>query len=312
METDTPTQEAPVTQETTTTEASQEITWENSPIAQVYNPDGTPKAEAATALAEMGKEDLTGYALRNGQDFFTALKTGKDAAKFAGQKLDGVIKMPGEDATDDERIQFNKSLGALESAEDYAANIWPDELPEGFQKDEGLAGLLAEHAAKSPVMTADSVKELASKFIAHQQEQQSSMMEQHQQDAETKAKEVADKLTVELGGSLKYKEFSDGMKDMVTSPEFAEMGFQFQRNEDGTVSSENPLHAAMLSDPAVLRFMKERMDASKPANIPGQTPSNFSSETNEEKAQELYRKHGVGGFKSSKHLNEYNRLRGIS
>ena len=138
------------------------------------------------------------------------------------------------------------------------------------------------------------------------------MIERQYQEAEAAAKEVADKLAVELGGSLKYKEFSDGMKEMLTSQDFAEMGFQFQRNEDGTLSSENPLHAAMLSDPAVLRFMKERMDANKPANIPGQAPSNFSSETNDEMAQELYRKHGVGGFKSSKHLNEYNRLRGIS
>lgn len=302
------------TQEATvaTQEASREITWENSPIAKVYNPDGTPKSEAAKALAELGKDDLAGYALRNGQDFFTALKTGKDAAAYASQKQEGMVKLPGEDATDEDRAAFNKALGALEKPEDYAANMWPDDLPEGFQKDEKLAGIFAAHAAKNPVATAESVKGLVSEVIAYQQEQQTAMMEDYAKQAEEAATKTREALTIEMGGTSKYEEFSKSMKEAITSREFSELGFEFFRNEDGTVTSHNPLHTAMLSDPAILRLLKDRMDATRPAAIPGQAPMTVSGETREEQARAYYEKHGVGGFKSTKHLEEYNRLRGIT
>jgi hypothetical protein len=293
------------------TPSSDTVTWDNSPIAKIYNPDGTPKAEAAAALAEMGQEDLAGFALRNGQDLFAALKSGKDNQTAARAKTEGMIKIPSEDATETDRSEFNKSLGALETPEDYKANMWPDELPEGFEKDEGLAGVFAEHAAKNPVNTAEGVKALVASVIEYQAKQQEDMAEQYRAQAEEAATKTKEALTIEMGGNSAFEKFSIDMKDMVTSQEFSELGFEFVRNEDGTVSSENPLHAAMLSDPAILRLFNERMTANAPASIPGSTPSQMSPSDRNKAAKEFYAKHGVGGFKSSEHLAEYNRLRGI-
>ena len=289
------------------------VTWENSPIAKIYNPDGTPTQNAANALAEMGREDIAGHALRNGQDLFTALKTGKDAAAFASSKQEGMVKIPGEDATPEDRAAFNKSLGALESKEDYLSKIWPDNLPDDFQKDEGLAGILAEHAASSPVLNAASAQDLVGKVVAYQAEQMEALDKQAFEASEKAALEVADTLTAELGGKPQFEQFSNDAKDLLTSKEFQDLGFQFSRDEGGKLRTENPQHAAMLADPAILRMLKMVSDFKKPAGVPAGNaqPRSSDAEANRKEAAEMARKN-PNGFKSQEDLNKYNQLLGIS
>lgn len=289
-----------------------EITWENSPIAQVYNPDGSPKDTAAQALAEMGKEDLAGYALRNGQDIFTALKTGKDATAFASQKLEGVVKLPGEDATDEDRAKFNQALGALDNPEDYLKDIWPEDLPEGFQKDDKLASLLAEHATSNPVLNTESVKGLVGKFIAHQNEQIAEMQKTELEAAQEAANVTKDTLTAEMGGTVQFEQFAKSAKEAMTSTEFQQFGFEFKPDENGKLSTDNPLHAALLNDPAFLRLLKSNIDAKAPAGIPSGQVHAQSQQDNDAKARELYENFGVGGWKDSAKMNEYYRLKGIT
>ena len=292
---------------------SEPMTWEDSPIAQVYNPDGTPKAEAAKALAGMGREDIAGHALRNGQDFFTALKTGKDAAAFASSKQEGMVKMPGEDASDEDRATFNQSLGALSSKEDYMANMWPDDLPKDFARDEGLADVFAEHVSKFPINTAESTKALVAGVLAYQGTQQETGQQEYAAEAEKQAKATADTLTVELGGKGNFKEFSDNAKALVTSKEFQEMGFNFTVAEGGALEADNPLHAAMLTDAPILRMIKSMVASNAPAGIPQNNPSTASRADNEGKAREIYKEFGAGpgGWRSTEKMEEYYQLKGI-
>lgn len=297
--------------ETTTSLDGGEVTWENSPIAKVYNPDGTPRDDAAVALTAMGREEIAGHALRNNQDLFTALKTGKDAASFASSKIEGMVKIPTDESTDEERAKFNESLGALDSAEKYLENIWPENLPDDFNKDEGLAKILAEHAAKNPVLNADSTKELASKVIEYQQGQITEIQKNQFEESQKVAESTKNTLTAELGGIVQFEEFSKEARDALTSDDFKKMGFEFEI-KDGKLSSANPQQAQLASDPAFLRLLKSHLDLTRPEKIPGEVATGVTSQSADEKARAIFEEFGAGGWKSAEKLAEYNRLRGIS
>tara|TARA_R110000822_G_scaffold90467_3_gene209152 strand:- start:4395 stop:5330 length:936 start_codon:yes stop_codon:yes gene_type:complete len=291
------------------------ITWENSPIAQIYNPDGTQKADAPTAMAALGKEDIAGHTLRNGQGLWTALKTGKDATAFASQKQeerDGFIKLPGEDATDDDRSKFSESIGALSSKEDYLAQIWPDDLPEGFAKDESLADIFAGHVALNPVNSAESTKQLVAKVIGYQGEQIEAHEKTEAEEAEKQELDTRDKLIVACGGTEHYNKFAKEAKADVISKEVLDMGFTFQRGEGDDVVATDPLDARLLTHLPFLLFLKERADSRRSAGIPRADPGGSSQGTNDEKARAIYEEAGVGGWKSTDKMKEYYRLKGIS
>lgn len=290
----------------------QEVTWENSPIARIYNPDGTPKADAAKVFDEMGKGEIAGHALRNGQDLFTALKTGRDATAFASQKMEGVVKLPGEDATDDQRAEFHKALGALPSKDDALASIWPDDLPEGYQKDEGLAEMIADHVATNPVNTADSLKQLVVKFDELQSQRLEEIQKTSLEEAQKVADATKDTLTAELGGTTAFETFAKDAGDFAVDGKLKEFGFEFYRGEDGKLQSDNPTHQAMLSDVASLRWIKSTMEAYKPARLPGSNPDQAGTVDADTRARELYNKFaGPGGWTSDKAYSEYKKLRGI-
>lgn len=308
-----------MSEETATEQASnslessqaQAVTWENSPIAAIWNPDGTPKAEGAQAFNAQGRDDLAGFALRNGQDLFTTLKTGRDAVSRFQTATEGTIRIPGEDSSAEDRQAFNKALGALDNKDDYLKSIFPDDLPEGFEKDEGLAGILAEHASTNPVLTPASAKELVAKVIAYQTESFNGMEVKQLEEATAKAQETRDVITAELGGTKQFEQFSANMKEFATSKAAEEMGFSFQMGEDGKVVTNNPLHAALLSDPAGLRLLKTAMEKHLPAGLPQSTGSGSSSAAdNESKASEMARLN-PNGFKSQADLDKYNSLLGI-
>ena len=291
------------------TTQAQEVTWENSPIAAIWNPDGTPKAEGAKAFNEQGRDDLAGFALRNGQDLFTTLKTGRDAVSRFQTATEGTVRIPGEDATPEDRQAFNKSLGALDNKEDYLKSLFPENLPEGFQKDEGLASILAEHAVSSPVLTADSARELASKVIEYQQGQIKTFEEKQLEEATTNAQATRDLITAELGGTVQFEKFSEGMKEFALSKAAQDMGFQFQKGEDGKLFTENPLHAALLSDPTGLRLLKTAMEKHVPAGLPGSNVSTSATTNNLAEASEMVKKY-PNGFKTQADQDRYNYLIG--
>lgn len=305
-ETTTTEETSAATEQTTETQA---VTWENSPIAAIWNPDGTPKADGAKAFNDQGRDDLAGFALRNGQDIFTTLKTGRDAVSRFQTATEGTIKIPGEDASPEDRQAFNKSLGALDNKEDYLKSLFPESLPEGFQKDEGLASILAEHAVSSPVLTADSAKDLASKVIEYQQGQLKSFEEKQLEEAATNAQATRDLMTTELGGTAQFEKFSDVMKEFAVSKAAQDLGFKFQKGEDGKLFTENPLHAALLSDPTGLRLLKTAMEKFMPAALPNGSEASTTSQDNLKEASDMVRRF-PNGFKTQADQDRYNHLIG--
>ena len=296
---------------TTTTEQSQEaqsVTWENSPIAAIWNPDGTPKAEGAKAFNEQGRDDLAGFSLRNGQDLFTTLKTGRDAVSRFQGATEGMVKVPGEDSSPEDRQAFNKSLGALDTKEDYLKSIFPDTLPEGMVRDEGLAGILAEHAVGNPILTAESAQQLAAKVIEYQSSALKSMGVQELETATAKSQETRDIITAELGGTQEFEKFSEGMKGFAVSKAAEDMGFKFQKGEDGKLFTDNPLHAALLSDPAGLRLLKTAMEKHAPAGLPQGGGNTSSSSVDKMKQASDMVRANPNGFKTQADLDKYQSL----
>lgn len=297
-----PTEAAPSTQEPQT-----EVTWENSPIAQIYNPDGTPKEGAAEAFKAQGREDLAGFTLRNNQDFFTTLKNGREATAMASRKAEiaqNAVTLPGEDATDEDRLAFREKLGAFKSVEDASKAIWPADLPEGFVKDEKLGGLFAEYAAKHPVNTPEAVQELAASFIAHQNELMVSHEEGMVKQGEENALKTREIMTKELGGPQAFAQFSTDAKEFMTSEAARALGFEFEKKESGSIETKNPLHAAMMSDPTFLRILHSTVSKEKPATLPGGRPMPVTQSGLKERKQELLLRNS-GGWNSSDDHAEY-------
>lgn len=288
----------------------QEVTtWENSPIAQVWNPDGTPKEGAQAKLAELGHEGISGFALRNNQGIFDALNNGKEARASLSKRqeaVEGAIIKPGEDASDEDKNAFKVSLGALSTADEYGKVIWPNDLPEGFQKDEELGTFAAEWAAKHPVNTPEAMKELAQGVIALQQKQQATFAETQLIESKKEAETVKAELIAEVGGQQQFDEFSKEIKSYLTGPEAVKMGFEF-RVEEGKVITDNPLHAAMLNDRSILRLLGNKAKESNPARLPGQNPAQ-SPEASKARRQELASKQ-LNGTLTQDELAELTTLR---
>lgn len=293
------------------------VTWENSPIAQVYNPDGSPREGALEKMTELGHGDSAKWALNNGQDIFTALKNGKEsttALRTRQEAAEGSITPPGEDATDEDRAAFAQALGVNANADEVAKAIFPEELPEGFQKDEALAGILAKHAAENPVNTPESLQKLAIAYMGHQDSQIKDFEAKQLEESNQAAQALQDKLKLEAGGEQEFAKFADGIKQFLISEAGQQYGFQFNGEKDGdklTVKSDNPLHQAMLNDEAGLRALSALAEKHRPAGLPGSTPAGMSQQSADDKARELLQRN-PDGWKSSADYAEYQRLRGLS
>jgi len=136
--------------------------WADSPIAKVYHPDGTLRSNAGDSFKELGHEDLSGFATRNDQSFFDALKNGKEARAGHSQRqesVDNTVVKPGEAATPEDLAAYREGLGALPSAEAYKKALIPSDLPEGAEFDDNLASMVSEWATKHPVNTPEAMQE---------------------------------------------------------------------------------------------------------------------------------------------------------
>lgn len=96
---------------------------------------------AGAGLSEdaLGNEALTGHLARY-DGLESALKGGFEAKQALSKKTEGMIKLPGEDASDDERNAFYQQMGRPESADKYT---W--QAPEGKELD---ADSFAEYQKK--------------------------------------------------------------------------------------------------------------------------------------------------------------------
>lgn len=287
------------------------VTWETSPLARIYNPDGSQKDGAAEALKELGYEDISGVLLRNGAGFFDTAKQHKDARATLSQKMEGVVKLPGADATPEQHQEFRKSLGALSKADDYAAAMWPDDLPEGFAKDEGLGKMASEWAAEHPVNTPEAVKALTGKFIAHQAAQIAAANSKAQEEATELATKARAALTTELGGEKAFEMFSLQAKEFLSGQAAKQFGFDFKKDESGKLHAENPLHQAMVNDPAFLRMLHGVVKDHRPASLPGSGGMGAPVGNDSPRMKELIGKMANGTMSSSER-SEYNAARGIT
>jgi len=121
-------------------------------------------APAATASLGEGYQDskvLEGITNPAG-----LIKAYADTKTAYGKKLEGVIAKPGENATDEEKASYRKTmlaeLGTPESPDDYNFNR-PESLPDGMTYDEEFEGAFRQlfHEVGMP---ADMAKSLADKF----------------------------------------------------------------------------------------------------------------------------------------------------
>tara|TARA_R100001463_G_scaffold10301_11_gene30239 strand:- start:546 stop:1496 length:951 start_codon:yes stop_codon:yes gene_type:complete len=284
--------------------------WEGSPIAQVYHPDGTLRANAGDSLRELGHEDLAGFATRNDQSFFDALKNGKEARAGLSQRqesIDNTVVKPGEGATPEDLAAYREGLGALPSADAYKEALIPKDLPEGVEIDEGLASLVSEWATKHPVNTPEAMQEL---FKSHS-ELMDGMIESNQQSAEhefNKQREETHKLlTAELGGEEVKSKFDEDLGKFLMSEQGRNMGFEYEVSENGEIVTSNHLHAAMMNDPAFLRVMRQAVALNNPQSLPGGRVAPTDIKGMQERKRELIMS-SSGGWKSESDHQEYKSI----
>lgn len=284
------------------------VTWDNSPVAQIFNPDGSQRDGAADALKELGYESEAGTVLRNGVGLFDSFKQHAEVHKAFREKQDGSVRVPGEEATDDERSEFFGKLGALTNAEEYAKLLFPEDLPEDFQKDENLASFVSEWAAKNPVNTPEALQGLAKQFIEHQQSQVTAYEEQAKADHDKLVADTKNQLRTELGGDKAFHDFASGIKEYLTSDAAKSMGFAFEQGENGLQSS-NPLHTQMLNDPASLKMLSALSQKNMPATLPSGSAMPVSPQERAQMRQEIIARN-PNGWQSKADFEEYQALQG--
>jgi len=284
--------------------------WADSPIAKVYHPDGTLRSNAGESFKELGHEDLSGFATRNDQSFFDALKNGKEARAGLSQRqesVDNAVIKPGEEATPEDLAAYREGLGALPSAEAYKKALIPADLPEGTEIDDNLASMVSEWATKHPVNTPEAMQEL---FAAHTQLMEG-MVTSHQETATAdfhKTREETHKLlTAELGGEELKSKFDDQLGEFLLSDKGKAAGFDYAKSETGEIVTENPLHAAMMNDPAFLRVMKQSMERTMPASLPNGRAMPTDVKGLQERKRELIMS-SSGGWQSDADHQEYKSI----
>ena len=284
-----------------------EVTWENSPITQIYNPDGSQRDGALDALKELGYGDEAGTVLRNGAGLFDSFKQHATTHKSFREKQEGTVAMPGEEASDEERSEFYGKLGALTNAEEYAKQLMPADLPEGFEMDEGLTSFVSEWAAKNPVNTPEALQGLAKQFIEHQQGQMQSYNEENTAAHQKQVDDTKMQLKTELGGDKAFSDFANGVKDFLVSDSAKSMGFQFEKGEQG-LQTDNPLHAQMLNDPAALKMLSSLSNRNMPGTLPSGAAMPMSQAERSSKRAELIARN-PNGWQSQADFDEYNALK---
>jgi uncharacterized protein with PIN domain len=92
------------------------------------------------------------------KDLPTVFKSLHDTKAALSQRQDGMVKLPGAQATPEEKAAFHRALGVPESVDDYQITP-PEKLPEGVEFDEGQLSAFREfaHANGIPPATASAL-----------------------------------------------------------------------------------------------------------------------------------------------------------
>nr|WP_321456134.1 hypothetical protein [uncultured Cohaesibacter sp.] len=166
-------------------------------IAHAPEDGGTGGGDTGTGDAGAGEENAFASSLTGeGYSDFAkeqGWKSADDAVKaYQDQRsgLEGMIKVPGKDASDEDRAAFAKALGVPDTADGYQFSL-PEKMPENVQYDEKLATSFKAKAKEIGLtpMQAQALHDFQMEAVGSQA---SSMMEgQKQAEAEKTAKAEA-------------------------------------------------------------------------------------------------------------------------
>lgn len=170
-------------------------------------PSVTPGAEAPAGAQSpepldwrrvlAGEDDKTLKDLERFADPGSFVKAFKDTQTALRNKTDGMIKLPGEKATDEERHEFAKALGIPESPDKYEIKVKP---PEGLEIGEADKAFLSKAVAKlhasGGLAASPQVANLAHEIYYDFMQEQAAMMAA---SAVVKAKEAEATLRKEWG-----------------------------------------------------------------------------------------------------------------
>ncbi len=110
---------------------------------QVIGPDGKFVDAWQDKLPDDFAEDRA--LLGRFGDLKTLVKTLKDNMATARAKTDGLVKVPGQDATPEERAAYFKAIGVPDDPKGYGIKP-PEKLPEGVTWDNGMSEKFASKA----------------------------------------------------------------------------------------------------------------------------------------------------------------------
>lgn len=165
-----------------------------NPYANLINPDGTFKEGWVNDLTDDRFSEYRATAA-NYKDLPSLLKGLKESKSAAMQRLDGMVKVPGEGATEEDIAAFRKGLGVPESPDGYEIKI--DGLPEGIELDEGLASEFKKLAHENNLTPAQ-----VNRLAAFQVQTEARMREAQQAEQEAYLSEQRKTLESEWGNDF--------------------------------------------------------------------------------------------------------------
>lgn len=195
--------------------------------------DATPEPAPAPSWTE-GIEDEKVLGLANR---YTTPAAMANALYEANRELSQRVKLPGDDATDEDRAKFQKAMGVPESADDYEIKAPENMDAASFEAMQGpIKDVIAEmHAAGAPQKVVDA---MLSKYFEFETQAQA---EVSRLDQEYLAKAEAD-LRKEWGSG--YDENMAFANDFLTqSPELAQLELK-----DGMLLGSHPAFVKRMAE----------------------------------------------------------------
>lgn len=141
----TPPTAEPVTPAPGSTSPSEPLTPSSPPAPTGIFSDGFTFVDGWANQLEGAEWDQARATLSKFRDFPSLAKSYVEAQKLIGQRTEGMVKLPGQDAAPEEVAAFHRALGVPESPDGYDIKI-PDTLPEGLSPAPELLAPLKEKA----------------------------------------------------------------------------------------------------------------------------------------------------------------------
>ena len=153
-------------------------------------------ANLSTEVADGEKASLRDFVKARGAKTIDQLAKGLlDAQRAIHDK--GIVKLPGEGASDEDRAAFNKAIGVPETADGYALEAPLDGDGKPVELNAPLLDRLAKAAHKAG-MPAEAYKAVVGEFVAAQMEEQAGLNVAKQAEAVDWANGQGDKRAAKL------------------------------------------------------------------------------------------------------------------